>query len=137
MFPNSRLYDTHINATLKHLQWNQEYREKLGVTIGQVPTVFVVPVFPMFSKNKRNQRKLHRQPEAIEKFVFHTSLMWRLATAMPEFHCKERCTAPQGYFTGTPWVTQPIIKGRLGATQTSSCQIWKGIVDKSSTENVK
>eukprot|EP00092_Neocalanus_flemingeri_P004401 GFUD01004734.1.p1 GENE.GFUD01004734.1~~GFUD01004734.1.p1 ORF type:complete len:1003 (-),score=126.99 GFUD01004734.1:84-3092(-) len=126
----------HMNETLKHFQWNQEYKEKLNVTVGQVPTIFLDPIFPIFSKTTKNQRKINRQPEAVEKFKLYSSLLWNLAIKMPPFHCKERCAAPSGYFSGTPWVTQPLVKGRMGTEQISKCQIWKGPVGIGSTKNV-
>ena len=61
-----------MNATIKHSDWNKEYKEKLSVPLEQIPTLFIDPVFPVFSKEPNKIKKVARQPEALEKFNYYT-----------------------------------------------------------------
>ena len=125
-----------MDETKKNHSLNKHYREKLEVT-NDVPTIFIDPILPIFSNTKRNQRKIRRQPEAVEKFKNETSRLWKLSTAKQPFNCEENCRAPSGFYSGAPLVAPSVVRGKTGTKQRVLCQISKGIAGKGSKTNMK
>jgi predicted GTPase len=57
-----RLEDQEMDEQRKHTEWNKLYKDKVNIPI-EIPSIFIDPVFPIFSKKDQHIRKFERQPE--------------------------------------------------------------------------
>ena len=114
----------HLNETVKHLIWNTEYKKRFD-TRKEIPSVFIDPVID-FEFAEEQEMILYKK---------YTTKLFELSNTMRPYECSIYCTAPQGFFSGQPWLREPKeAKARLGSTATFNWQIWmKGC---SSSENM-
>ena len=110
-----RLKRNHLNETVKHLIWNSEYKKRFD-TKKEIPSVFIDPVID-FEFAEEEEMILYKN---------YTTKLFKLSNTVRPYECSIYCKAPQGFFSGQPWLMEPKeAKARLGSTATFNWQIWK------------
>ena len=103
-----------MNETVKHLIWNTEYEKRFD-TKKEIPTVFIDPVIDFE----------FAEEEELKIYNYYTTKLFELSNKMIPYECSIYCQAPQGFFSGLPWLMEPKAeKRRIGSTVTFSWQIW-------------
>ena len=120
-----RLEEQEMDEGRKHTEWNKHYKEKLNIPI-EIPSIFIDPVFPIFSKKDRHIRKVERQPEAKVKFQYFTYLLMDLAMRTPAYSCSGKCRAPDEFFLGAPVMKSDQLSVKEHSPLVIECQIWNG-----------
>jgi len=111
---SKRLKNNHLNETVKHSTWNNQYKEKLDIK-QEIPSVFIDPVLDMESAEE----------EELDANTKYTDKLWELATRMTPYECSAHCSPPRGFFTGQPWLLKPAVeRRRQGVAATFTWHVW-------------
>ena len=123
-----RLRNNHLNESVKHNMWNEEYKDKLNMK-NEIPSVFIDPVIDFE----------YAEEEEKEIDVKFTKLLFDLASRMEPYECSIYCEPPEGFFSGQPWLMEPKLeKKRTGSTAVFTWQIWlKGCGNSSGDDSYK
>jgi len=106
----------------------------LIVPVNEIPTVFIDPVYPVFSEDEDYFLSLvEDDPNEKAQYEKYTELLWKFSKEVPPFVCNDRCKAPNGFFLGSPWMKTTSVTARAGNKVDLICQIWNGVAtDRSS-----
>ena len=98
----------------------------------KIPTVFIDPIADVFDDPCEAG---FRPPERreVRQFAEWTNRLWSTATELPPFDCRERCQAPDNFFSGIPWLSRPgagsghVLSVRANRTGVLEWQILEGV----------
>jgi hypothetical protein len=113
--------------TVKQTGWNEEYATRFSPPT-KIPTVFIDPVYDEVLADE-NEKKINKN---------QTDTLWNLLTdpTREEFNCDKRCKAPQGFFSGQPWLLEDEAqKKRLEDRTSIKWQIWFADCDGTGTKS--
>ena len=119
-----------MTEEIVHRIMNEKYKSLLGVSVAEIPTVFVDPILPVFVPEEDFGEYADDYTIADEErdlYINNTQILWNYATSMAEFSCTGNCQPPSGYLTGDPMILNNLVSAFEEETVGVQCQIFIGL----------